>query len=186
MNTPNAESIPQAGAAPVSPKASKRPRRARPLTSKQIWPVAIRPIVRARDKIKKAAAGDPALPEIVKQLDAMVSVLFDLLNRRQLAEAQAQDRGEICWTVIHPRDHTIFGANKIVTRTPHSIRVKNEYFTIPDSPARVVDPRNVWTDLEKEWHRAPLDLAVFNKHAAYVDNSYRRFLAKGGPEKEAA
>lgn len=174
MNTPKPPSI----------SAQRRPRTSRALKSHQIWPKALRPLIRARDQIAKLAQSDPAFPEIQRQLDAMVSVLFGLQKRRALAEAQAKDRGVVLWTVFHPRGRTIFDLQRIVTRTPNTLAVKNEYVTIPDAAPKVREESDVWVDLEKELARDGFDLAKFREHARCVDESYRKFLANGGPERK--
>jgi len=167
--------------------APKKPaRRPRPLKAEQIWQNAIRPMIKLRERLAKIQ--DPALGEMVKQLQAMETLLWKLRQRRGLGEAQAKDRGEVCWMVFHPRGRGIFELGTKVTRTPNTILKKDEFFTIPDDPPAVAAPSDVWTDLERELHHKPLDLAKFDEHARYVDESYRKFLARGGPEadKEAA
>lgn len=162
-----------------------RAARPRPLKAEQLLSKVIRPLYKLKGRLKKI--NDPALPEIVKQIEAMEHVLWELRHRRELAEAIAADKGEISWIVFHPRGRTIFDLNKIVTRTPRTIHVKNEYWTQRDE-VRLADIRSIDSDLEKELHREPLDLAKFAEHARLVDESYRKYLARGGPEaeKEAA
>lgn len=166
--------------------APKKPaRRPRPLKAEQLWQNAIRPMIKLRERLAKTQ--DPALGEMVKQLEAMERLLWKLRERRELEEAQAADRGEVCWSVIHPRGRHFLDGRRVVVRTPRTITVDGEYWTIP---ARTVVEglASIWTDLDKDLHREPLDLAKFDEHARYVDESYRKFLAKGGPEadKEAA
>lgn len=175
MNTPESPIVP----------TSRKPKRPRPLTSKQIYPRVIKPLSRLRSAVAKVAEGDQAFVEIQKQLDAMASVLWKLHDRRELQEAQAQDRGEVSWTIFHPRGRFIFDLQRVAIRTPRTIKIIGEYCSIPDSPARLAS-KSVEAEFEKEMERTPFDLAKFREHAAFVDASYRKYLQRGGPEEEAA
>lgn len=168
---------------PEHAQKPQRPKTPRPLKAEQLWPKVLSPLCKLRDRWKKL--NDPAMAEPLKQLEAMERCFWNLRQQRELAEAQAADKGEICWTVIHPRGpHFLYGRRRAI-RTPRTITIDGEYWTIPGTPV-INGLGSIWQDLEKEWHREPLDLAKFAAHAAKVDESYRKFLAKGGPEQEEA
>lgn len=166
-----------------------KPRRPRPLKADQLWAGYLKPLSAMRVRMDKLAGADPEMAAIAKEVDEVRRKLWALRDKRKLAENQAKDRGVVCWTVFHPSGRSIWERQKVVIRTPHTIVTQHEFLTIKDRDPQTASPDDVLKDLERELHRHPLDeagLKAFREHAAYVDESWRKFKARGGPEQEAA
>lgn len=155
------------------------------LTSKQLLMQVSRPVRLLIQRMEKLARKDPALADIVSQLKPVQAAVWAMQDTRELAEAQALDAGEVCWQVFRPSGgFSIFDQVQVVTRTPRTVHVLHEYFSLPDAPPRLAPHQDPWAHLDKELHKEPLDLVKFRAHAAKVDAAYKRWLSQGGPEKQ--
>ena len=177
---------PQGGSVPVA----KRPRA---LTSKQLWRRIQRPLARLEQNVAaalkegKGSFQAEVLVKVKNHLDEARMLLWREHEARALAEAKAKDRGVICWTVYHPvSPQAFFRSRRVVVRTPNTIQVLGEYFTLPDVPPRVTLPGMAYTDLRQELDRDPLDLDAFRIHLKLVEADWRKRMARGCGEGVAA
>lgn len=167
------------------------------MPAQQIWQRYLRPLTKLQDKLRKDKEWDSEMAEADKLLKAATQHLFAVRDRRNLAEARAKDKGQVCWEVFHPRTDTPLSMSwtelpRHAVRTPNTIIVHNEYWTLKAEPR--VTGEDVWKGLEQELHQKAFVLESFQRYARDVDQCLRLRAERearaadlaDGQEKEAA
>jgi hypothetical protein len=101
----------------------------------------------------------------------------DRTQKRELAQAERNDKGIVLWEVFYPRTETplssgIFDLQKVITRTPRRVLEKNAYWTMKaEWRLAIGDP---WKELDQALHQQPYDPAKLRQYAADVDEAIRR------------
>jgi hypothetical protein len=124
-------------------------------------------LLRQRNRMQKLAKADRDLMGIFNLLDEAWMKAFKLAEARDLVEARARDKGEVCWMLFFPRKY--YGEQQpCIGRSPN-LRVESLY--LGGAHTRVVKPADVWKDLAESWKTA--DPEMMADRRGRVDREFR-------------
>lgn len=133
------------------------------------------------ERIHELSHKDPPLKPLAEELRKLWLKAVEESKAGDLDRARRKDKGQVLWEVFSPSTRkppfSIFHGQRIVTRTPNTIKVISEYCSAEERKKVLPEPSSegsAWLELDCHWHREALNLDDFRAWAAYVDESVRR------------
>lgn len=138
-------------------------------TSRRLWKIL--------DLLSKEPQYKNTLRETVRK--EWVAV-YEAVQKADFDAAARKDKGQVIWTLFFPREGA-WVKQRTITRTPNTLVLENEYWSIPEPTRCVCHPLNAYADLRAKW-KLP-DPKLMAERAALVASKPRDFWFH---EKEAA